>query len=448
MTVTNIPLPEASEIEEIPRSAARREHFIPVRKTDLRCLLAEQSDLSDEERAQFLELAKLLEATFHYEYHARLEELKDAYAPFDPDSDTHPCRPLDESERDGRAADLFDRLVEMLERCNFQRLSRADIEAAMNTVSDWGVNLDVNFDVFDRLEVFARGDAIGRRSRRRWRNWYRLEEVEIPIYRRLVLIFRLADHQAMENAAPDAVYIKIFKNIHKQDLEMLLPGTSVKMTLVDRTKIAFPTISGLGMSAYKATQIGLFGKLLKGGVMAAVTVIATLIGYAVKSFLSYITTKNKYQLNLTRSLYFQNLDNNAGALARLTDEAEDQECCEALLAWFLLWRYARPEGWTDAELDRRAEEFIRQHTGVEIDFHHNDALATLRRLRLVERTEGGRWTPPSIGECLHRLDHAWDHYFVHPPIDTSSSLADSAMIAPDACRTPRAGTDQAELATE
>ncbi len=443
MTATNIPLPQASEIEEVPHDgdAAAREHFIPLRKSDLRSLLADQPDVSPAERAQFLELATLLEATFHYEYHARLEELKDAYAPFDPDADTRPYQPLTAAERDDRAAALFERFVELLQRCNFQRLSRADIEASMQTVSDWGVNLDVNFDVFDRLEVFARGDAVGRRSRRRWRNYYRREEVEIAIYRRLVLIFRLTDHEVMENGVPDTVYVKLFKNIHKQDLEMLLPGTTVKMSLVDRTKIAFPTVSGLGVSAYKATQIGLFGKLLKGGIMAAlagglwaifgaVVVLSTLIGYAVKSFLSYVTTKNKYQLNLTRSLYFQNLDNNAGALARLTDEAEDQECCEALLGWFLLWRHAGKTGLTDRELDRRAEKFLREHAGLEVDFQHDDALHTLRRLRLVETTTDGKLVPPSIAECLHRLDHAWDHYFHHPPVLPNSEPPDATCVGP------------------
>jgi hypothetical protein len=34
------------------------------------------------------------------------------------------------------------------------------------------------------------------------------------------------------------------------------------------------------------------------------------------------TTKQKYQLNVARNLYYQNLDNNLGALLRLIDEAE------------------------------------------------------------------------------------------------------------------------------
>lgn len=420
-------LPVASEFEEVPLDAPTtgREHFIPIRRADLTALLAAQSDLLPAEREKFQQLARLMEATLHYEYHLRLEELKNAYAPFDPDADTRPVAVLDPVDRDARASELFARFIDLLACCNFQRLSRDDIEEAAALVSDWGVNMDIDFGVFDRLEVFARGDTVGRRSRRRWRNWLRVEEVDVPIYQRLVVIFRLAEGQVVEHAErPDAIYVKIFKNVHKQDLEMLLPGAQVKMTLVDRTKIAFPTISGLGVSAYKATQLGILGKLLKGGVVAAlaggfwgvfgvVTVLGAMIGYAVKSFFTYLTTKDKYHLNLTRSLYFQNLDNNAGVLFRLTDEAEEQECREALLAWFLLWRRAGEKGWTERDLVEAPERFLSEQACVTVNFEYRDAIDNLRRWGLVETTSQGKFAALPIECCLHRLDHAWDHYFHH-----------------------------------
>ena len=47
------------------------------------------------------------------------------------------------------------------------------------------------------------------------------------------------------------VHVKLFKDIPRMDLEMLLPGTRVKMSLVDRTKIVLPTLSGLGLTLWK-----------------------------------------------------------------------------------------------------------------------------------------------------------------------------------------------------
>jgi hypothetical protein len=148
-----------------------------------------------------------------------------------------------------------------------------------------------------------------------------------------------------------------------------------------------------------------------GGLFGVAAVAFTLVGYGIRSFFSYLSTKSKYQLNLTRSLYFQNLDNNAGVLARLIDEAEEQECREALLAWFLLWREAGEEGWTDRELDRRVEAFVAEQVGVQVDFECGDAIEKLRRLQLVETTSQGKLAAAPIEQCLDRLDRAWDNYF-------------------------------------
>ncbi len=65
-----------------------REHYIPLRKSDLVNLLCR--DLAQDRAAvqQFRQLGELISATFHYEYYKLLDELKDEYAPFDPDSAT------------------------------------------------------------------------------------------------------------------------------------------------------------------------------------------------------------------------------------------------------------------------------------------------------------------------------------------------------------------------
>ncbi len=84
-----------------------REHFIPLRKSDLIELLRKDKKLSAAEREPFRQFCTLISAVFHFEYLKQLEELKDAYAPFDPDADTKPLRPVSAEERDaGRATAL------------------------------------------------------------------------------------------------------------------------------------------------------------------------------------------------------------------------------------------------------------------------------------------------------------------------------------------------------
>jgi hypothetical protein len=162
-------------------------------------------------------------------------------------------------------------------------------------------------------------------------------------------------------------------------------------------------------------------KLFQGAVVVAVTgvyglltylglIVATL-GYGVKSFFGYLRTQQKYQLSLTRNLYYQNLDNNAGVLFRLLDEAEEQECREAILAYFFLWRRAGEAGWPSQRLDAEIEAFLASETNVSIDFEVGDALDKLKRLGLVETDENGMLKAVPIERGLELLDRAWDNLF-------------------------------------
>lgn len=394
----------------------RREHFIPIRKADLIRLLAEDESLTQTEQSEFRDLCRMLEATFHFEYHDELENLKEAYASFDPDRDTIVNEQLKlHSDDDGLSA-LFEQLVTLLERANFRRLDQEEIEDTLNATSDWGVRLDVDFDVFERLEVYSRGEITARKTRRSLKTLYRQEETDVPIYQRLVLIFRLRDHDRLAaHCDIDAVTLKIFKNIPRVDLEMLLPGTRVCMTLFDRARILLPTASGVVMTVWKIIN-NAAAMIASGvyGLLAFLGLVGGTLGYGVKSFFGYLRTKDKYQLNLTKNLYYQNLDNNAGVLFRLLDEVEEQEFREAILGYSLLRRCAPPHGWKADELDRRAEEFLREKLEIDVDFEVDDALHKLQRLGLTTEVSAGRFKAVSIEQALIQLDRAWDAYFDFP----------------------------------
>jgi len=424
MTV-EIQAPEGESISERP-AHWRKENYIPVRKAELVELLASQAELPAEERSDFRQFCRLLESIYHHEYRAQLEALKNAYAPFDPDSDTQSSA-VSPPAQAGQVDALFDKFVWLLERANFVRLSRADISAALGAASEWGLKLTIDFELFERLEVFARGDVVGRRERRRWRNLMRAEEVDVPIYQRLVIICRLREHPHLDaRSSPHHVYIKTFKNIPKIDLDMLLPGSRIKMSLFDQGKIFLPTVSGLVITGWKLFQgavvvavAGFYGLLTYLGLMAGT------LGYGVKSFFGYLRTQQKYQLNLTRSLYYQNLDNNAGVLFRLLDEAEEQECREAFLAYYFLWRRAGSEGWTSEELDREIEAFLLREAELNIDFEVGDALAKLRRLQLIAQTPDGRWRAATIEQASSDLKQSWNRLF-NPDLPAAPDAAANA----------------------
>jgi len=389
------------------------DHFIPIRQAELVDLLASQPDLKAQEVDHFRRLAQILSATVHHEYHQELEALKIDYASFDPDSDTVPVGAATSGGRSTRLDALFDRLAKLLERANFTYLTREALEHALSGASQWGLNLTVDFEVFDRLEIYVRGHGIERRQVRNLSTRFRKVESDAETFQRLVVMLKLRPHHSLPKGVDnDDVYLKLFKDIPRMDLEMLLPGTQIKMSLFDRTKIVLPTVSGMAMTGWKAIPL-LMGLAVSGvyNSLALLGLAGGTISYGLRSFRGYLQTKERYQLSLTESLYYKNLDNNAGVLMRLIDEAEEQENREALLAYFFLRRDVAPTGLTAEQLDRRIEAFLAAHLGRAIDFEVGDALAKLVRWRLVEQLPQDRLRALPLEAALSTLDSAWDQIF-------------------------------------
>ncbi len=401
-----------------------REHYIPLRRSDLVRLLCQDKGLPATEREPFRQFARRVSAVFHFEYQQQLEELKDAYAPFDPDSETKSLQPLPPEKRAEKAGQTFDAFVRLMERANFKRLTWKDVEAAMaGGASDWGVNMEVDRNVFERLEIFQRGDVMGKRTLRRAGKLWRLEEVKLAIYRRLVFMVKLRPHRRLgRNVDTQSIYLKAFKDIPKLDLEMLLPGARLEIPRISRMKLGGSLLSGMGLLIWKigAEIWELIGRVAEsatsllafaqGGYIWAP--IAALFGYGYQQYYGYSTTKQMYHLLLAESLYYQNLDNNSGVLTRLLDEAEEQECREVLLGYFFLWRYAPPQGWTAEQLDDYIELYLEGAAKLKVDFEIGDALAKLERLQLV-RKDGVMYRAVPLAKAVEMLESTWDNYFKH-----------------------------------
>ena len=139
--------------------------------------------------------------------------------------------------------------------------------------------------------------------------------------------------------------------------------------------------------------------------------------------------RDKYRLNLTRSLYFQNLDNNAGVLYRVLDDAHEQEFRESILAYFLLWKQAPDDGWNAKELDRAAEKLIKSWIEVDVNFEVHDSLVKLERLGLASQVND-KWQATDIETALKVLDEAWDSFYQFRDTDTDGLCDSAANSAP------------------
>jgi hypothetical protein len=292
----------------------------------------------------------------------------------------------------------------------------------MKQASDWGLSLSIDFSIFEHMEIYTRGDQIQERvTPRRFFGLLPGVEKNVEAYQRLIVLLRFKPSRKLpKNVDINSLYIKLFRDIPKADLEMLLPGTRVQMGWFDRGQIGLPILTGIGTVLYQVfssvSKLVLFSIATLTDVFYFLAFVGGFVGYGVKSYFGYQTTKQRYQLTLTESLFFQNLGNNAGVLVHLVDEAEEQENREAILAYWFLWRQAGEEGLTCAELDDRVEQYLLERAKLHVDFEVEDAMSKLERLKLTQKGENGRYRAIPLDDALATLDERWDNFFqFHQP---------------------------------
>ncbi len=417
------------EDDLIAQQLPERATFIPLRQIDLRAKLAEEFSIENQELEDFRHLCARFQAIFHVEHLSALLHLEELYDSLDPDSQLVDLDTIEPAVRNRLANTLMDRLSGLLFSAHYKKLTKNELEAAIEIGCQWGVQLEVDFEIFDRLEIFARGYKTVKVHRRRWQNFYRQETIELPEFQRLIMAFRVKrDPEYDQKKKKDDsdlnhkfVYLKTFKNIPETDLEILLPGSKVRLTKMDRAKILLPTLSGVAITVYKITR-GLLVLALVftlKNLIVWVAAIGAVIGYIVKSVLSYFRTKTKYQFGLTQSLYLKNLDNNSSVIYRILNEAEEQELCEAILAYTMLWKHAdvRPPcdqshgGLTEKELDDVVEAYLLKVAKTDVDFEVHDALGKLARLGLAHVDAKGNWRVSDIKEATSYLNENWNALF-------------------------------------
>ncbi len=142
--------------------------------------------------------------------------------------------------------------------------------------------------------------------------------------------------------------------------------------------------------------------------------MAAIGGYLNKQWNTYKNRKIQFMKTLGDNLYFKNLDNNAGVFHHITDDAEEEECKEAILAYYFLLK--SENGLTEPGLDNIIEEWFEKNQNVQVDFEIKDALRKLKELELckaAEQNENGQdvYQAASLDGACERLDYIWDNYF-------------------------------------
>lgn len=400
--------------------------FIPYRKHDIveMCLADKQLQGREEE---FRHLYNMLGSIFHFEFHQITESLKDAYAPIDPDSDTRDY----ENAQQLTELNFVDLLNGLLEKANYERVSENDLNQALNESSLFKIRLHVSFDDFSEVLLFCRGQSTRQETITSMMGLVS-NTIEFTNYDRVVVYIRFKDDYEQEKNSlpfckPGATLLKLFQNVPRADLEMLFPNTSVRMRTVDKLLIGIPALvsGGVVLTTKLGASLILVGSLLgfwlglssqpvelnKTALMALLAGLVALGGYLWKQFNNFKNRKLRFMQTLTQNLYFKNLDNNAGVFHRLANDAEEEECKEAILAYYFLLTSEKPL--TKTELDRKIEAWFSNQWHCEIDFEIDDALNKLVTLELVNNFED-KLTALPIEVAIKKLDKRWDDYFIPP----------------------------------
>ncbi len=404
--------------------------FIPFSRNDIVRLLMDEDQLNASDRNKLQDLCDLLKHVYHFDFHQSLETLKECYAPVNPDADTQEVFANSKEALEDKEIRLFESLNSLLNKANFEKITREDLERSMTESSLFNIKLNVDFEDFEQVLFFRRGES-KRKETLVSMLGLRKKVVKFINYDRVVVIVKFKPQSHFDEKErkelyfkPGSTIIKYFRNIPRCDLEMLFPNTEVRMKPIDKLMIGVPAaVGGVIMLVTKlGTTLLLSGALIafwlglqkepvelnQTNLLALAVGFGTLGAFLWKQFSSFKNRKIRFMKMLTDNLYFKNLDNNMGVFHRLIDAAEEEECKEAMLAYYFLLISEKPLSADD--LDQQIEHWFKESLSNSIDFEIGDALQKLLNLKLVSHSFD-RYQVVSLDKARQILDKQWDDYF-------------------------------------
>lgn len=412
------------------KPSIKKDRFIPLRKTDLIQACIADDRLTCEQQGEFKTLCHLIVSTLHFEYHQVLEELKDSYAPFDPNSDTLAVTQLTANDLETKQTNFSARFIQVLNAANFEQVTDKDLQEALQEESLFKVRLAVEFEDFEDVVFYRRGEYQQSETISKFAGLFK-KTITFTNYDKVAVYIKFKDENYFKykktkiaNFEAGSTIIKLFQNVPKADLEMLFPNSEVRMRTIDKAIIGGSALVGgavvlvtkLGASLIVLAGIlsywfGLSNKevaittqeLLALGVGAGV-----LGGFVFKEWSKFKNRKLRFMKALADNLYFKNLDNNSGVFHHLIDAAEEEECKEAILAYYFLLSEGKPM--TSEQLDTKIEKWFEDKFNFPIDFEISDALGKLQRFGIVN-LNAGLYTALAISAAQAQLDARWDAVF-------------------------------------
>jgi hypothetical protein len=201
----------------------------------------------------------------------------------------------------------------------------------------------------------------------------------------------------------DYVYIKLFKNMPRSDVEMIFPNTKVRFRLFDKIKFGVTAGGGLGMGAF-----GTIGKIaIASNPYTLAAAVAGLGGVALRQASAFINQRTRYMVVLAQNLYFHAMADNRGVMTVLADRAAEEDIKEEMLLYCVLAK-ERVNVRDVRQVDAAIEQYLAYTFGIEVDFDVDDALQRLKAEGIVEELPDGTLATQPPHEAASHIDKLWD----------------------------------------
>lgn len=421
-----------------PDEKRKRERFIPVTRFALLDRLTKTHLWPPGQAAEARRFFRYLDYWRQQQYFAMLLELEQDYEAFSPDSDLLMTRSFSDDDREALQHRLFEGVESLLVRANYERIDPNDVEVILTRESHYGLDLFVDMKAFERIAIYYRGASNRKYEKRSLRKFLRKEEFDVPVFQRLFLMFKLKTSEArveevmrekkMSREAAEKwvehrrqhlppsisdknIYLKLFKNIPRTDVEMVFPNTEVRFRPMDKLRLGVTAGSGLGMGA-----VGAAGKLalVLSNPIAAIGALAGLGGIAVRQAMGFLNQKQRYMVVMAQNLYFHTMADNRGVILKIAARGAEEDVKEEMLLYSVLAK--EPASRFDLpSIDLAIENYLTRTFGVKIDFEIDDALDRLIRDGIVTEKPDGTFVTLPPAEAAKHIDAKWDVFLDHLP---------------------------------
>jgi hypothetical protein len=427
----------AAKEAEAPAEAVR-EKFLPITRDALMDRLTQPAVWGPGEAVKARRLFRYLDFWRRQSYAAKLLELEQAYEPFSPDSDLLVTRKFSAEESLKLQKRVVHMVDDLLTRANYTRVDPANFHVLLNSKDNhYGLDLEVDSAAFEELLIFHRGAATRTESRRdRKKLFLKKQEFEVPIYQRLFLLFKLKPEEArirevmaservdrkdatkiikkLRGMLPpevksDFIYMKLFKNLPRTDIEMCFPNTKIRFRMFDKLKLGATAGGGL------AGAVGTAGKLIAATNPVALAGAAIgLGGIAIRQATNFINQKNRYMVTMAQNLYFHAMADNRGVMTLLADRAAEEDAKEDMLLYTVLAR--EKVNIRDLhDVDKAIEHYLHNVFDINVDFDVHDAAERLMQDGLVSQGADGTMSVMTPEAGAAHIDKLWDSYLDHLP---------------------------------